>query len=122
MSAARSRPLGKAMRNGRLIFDDKFAKRTQSEQLEYLQKLCAAQNQALEIMQKERDEWRDKALKLEQNVQNAETAFYAQKEIVTNLITQKNEEDQKIAQRIHILEDRIKAQDKTIRTLNGDLN
>lgn len=108
--------------NNRLVFDDEFRKRSQKEQLSYLERLCASQNDALDKMQQERNEWRAKALKLEQSVQNAETAFYAQKDIVRNLITQRNEEEQHTAARIQELEARVKAQDKAIKVLNGDLD
>ena len=109
------------MRNGALVFDGEFNKRSQKDQIAYLKSLAASQNQALDLMQKERNEWRDKAHKLEEGVKNAEAALYTQKDIARNLIEQRNQEEQQTAVRIHELESRVKAQDKAIRILNGDL-
>lgn len=111
------------MLNGRakpLVFDEEFNKRPIEDRLDYLTKLCASQNHALDLMQKERNALREQNNLLLEQASNAETAFHTQKEIVKNLINQSNEDAQGIAQRIHELETRVKAQDAVIEGLNGD--
>jgi predicted nucleic acid-binding Zn-ribbon protein len=113
------------MHNGRakpLVFDEEFHKRPVKDQLNYLKDLCSSQNHALDLMQKERNALRDQNNLLLEQASNAETAFYTQKEIVKNLINQSNEDAQGIAQRIHELEARVKAQDAVIEGFNGNLN
>lgn len=110
------------MQNGRanpLVFDEKFSERPVGDQLDYLTKLCSSQNHALDLMQKERNALRDQNKLLVDQIANAETAFLTQKEIVKNLINQSNEDAQGIAQRIHELESRVKAQDAVIEGFNG---
>ena len=93
------------MHNNVLVFSDEFDKRSFKEQIDYLKKLTASQNDALDKMQKERNEWREKAQKLEQAVKNAEDAFHIQKDIVKNLVTKSNEDKEQYAARIRELED-----------------
>lgn len=102
-----------------LKFDPEFAKRPLLGQIDYLKKLCASQNQALDLMQKERNEWRDKAIVLEAQLLNAQQAFDTQKMIVAELITKTNADDQQTAQRIFDLEDRVRALDAEIEALNN---
>jgi len=80
-----------------LVFGDDFNERPQKEQIDYLKKLCASQNDALDKMQQERNEWRDRALVLEEQVLNAQTAFDIQKDIVKNLVTKSNEDKEQYA-------------------------
>ena len=110
------------MHNGQIVFSEKFDNRSEPDQIEYLKKLCSSQNHALDLMQKERDALAEENKILKAGLENAQTAFDTQKQIVFDLITQNNEEKQGVATRIHELETRVKAQDKTIRTLNGDLD
>lgn len=110
------------MLNGRakpLVFDEEFHKRPIEDRLDYLTRLCASQNHALDLMQKERNALRDQNKLLVDQIANAEAAFVTQKEIVKNLITQSNADAQGIAQRIHELESRVKAQDAVIEGYNG---
>lgn len=90
-----------------LKFDPKFAERSIEDQLAYLHKLCGSQNTALDLMQTERDEWRRKATRLEAAVKNAEDAFYIQKDIVKNLVTQTNANGQDTNNRIRDLERKV---------------
>lgn len=102
--------------NGKaLVFDEMFYLRPIKDQLEYMMKLCASQNDALDIMQKERDMWLKKALQLEQSVENAQQAFDIQKNIVGNMVTKANDDNQVNGERIHELE-------KKIGELGGHLN
>jgi len=91
-----------------LVFDERFHARPKEDQIDYLKKLCASQNQALDLMQQERDKWLSEAKKLEQAVANAESAFYIQKNITQNMVTQSNADDQDTAERIHELEKKVK--------------
>lgn len=91
------------MHNG-IVFSDKFRERSQKEQLEYMEKLCASQNDALDRMQKERDALLKENTVLKQQAANADRAFQTQKEIVTNLVTKSNEDKEQYANRIRELE------------------
>jgi hypothetical protein len=90
-----------------LQFDKKFKERPLTAQLEYLQKLCDSQNSALDLMQKDRNKWLEKAKVLESCLQNAEDAFTIQKNIVSNLVLNSNEEKQSTNKRIMLLERKI---------------
>lgn len=92
-----------------LEFDERFKARPVAKQLEYLHKLVASQNDALDLMQKERNDWREKAWVLEQSVANAQKAFEIQKAIAANLITVSNETQQDAAASIHELEETVRA-------------
>lgn len=102
-----------------LTFDPEFDKRKPADQIGYLKKLASSQNEALDMMQKERDELVQKLKVAQTQAASAEQAYYTQKEIVANLITQSNAENQGIAERIHELESRVRAQDELIEGLNG---
>ena len=91
----------------KLIFKEGFDQRSDKEQIEYLKKLCAAQNEALDIMQKERNEWRDKAKVFEQQVANAQQNLDVQKKINIDAITQQNADNQQNHERIRQLERKI---------------
>lgn len=110
------------MHNGQIVFSEKFAERSEAAQIEYLKKLCSSQNHALDMMQKGRDALAAENVVLKAGLENAQAAFDNQKAIVTNLITQSNAENQGVAARILELETRVKAQDATIKVLNGDLD
>jgi len=79
-----------------------------AEQIEYLQKLVASQNAALDQMQKERNMWRDRATTAELACKHAEEAYYIQKNIAKNLIDCSNETQQDAAASIHLLEAEVK--------------
>jgi len=102
-----------------LVFDPEFDKRPEKAQIEYLKKLCASQNHALDLMQKERNDWRGKAIVMEAQLKNAQVGFDQQKDILRNLIEMANGDDQQAAQRIFELEDRVKALTATVETLNN---
>ena len=87
-----------------LFFDEKFSERPINDQLDYLTKLCGSQNEALDLMQKERNDWMEKCKVQERSLQNAEAAFNNQKDIVNNLVTKSNADNQENGQRIHQLE------------------
>jgi len=93
--------------NGQLVFDDRFGKRTEREQIDYLKKLAGSQNHALDLMQKERDMWRDKCQLAEQQLNDAEQAFIIQKNISRNAIEQHNADSQQNHERIAQLERKI---------------
>jgi len=103
-----------------LIFDPEFDKRPLPAQIDYLKKLAASQNHALDLMQQERNVLAVENKILKEQVGNAEQAFHIQKDIVNNLITQNNAEKQMINDRINELETRIKAQDAVIEGFNGN--
>jgi len=102
-----------------LIFDPEFDKRPEKAQIDYLKKLCASQNEALDQMQKERNDWRGKATVMEAQLANAQQGFEQQKMILRELINKSNEDEQQSGQRIFELEDRVRALTKTVEKLNG---
>lgn len=83
-----------------LAFNKKFGDRSQKEQLEYLHKLCDSQNTALDIMQKERNEWRDKAIHSEKCLQAAEDAFQSQKATLRHIVSSNGAQMQSLNQDI----------------------
>ena len=103
------------MPNDKLKFDGAFEERPLKDQIAYLHKLCASQNEALDLMQKERNALSVQNVFLTSQVANAEKAYYIQKDIVMNLVTQSNAEGQETNLRIHDLEKRLEA-------LGGDIN
>ncbi len=109
------------MLNGmRLKFDDRFNERPIKDQLDYLHKLAASQNDALDKMQNERNALAQEVVRLKAQLQNAETALVIQKNITRDALTKQNEDNQAAAERMHELETRVKAQDRVIKDLNGD--
>lgn len=98
-----------------LQFDDRFHERPLSKQIEYLKKLSASQNDALRIMQDERDAGIVIIKRMEQAVQNAQIAFDQQKTISTNMIGKANADNQVNGERIRVLE-------RKVGELGGDIN
>lgn len=94
---------------GLLAFDARFKERPVAEQLEYLHKLAASQNNALDLMQKERNALRAQVVELQASLVNAEEAFQIQKNIVADLVTVSNETQQDAANSIHVLEDEVRS-------------
>lgn len=90
-----------------LKFDPEFDKRPASAQIDYLKRLAASQNNALDLMQKERNVLLVENQLLKEQLGNAEQAFQIQKAIVGNLITQNNAEKQTINDRIIELKKRV---------------
>lgn len=114
---------GTPTHNGKaLVFDPKFAERPLKDQIDYLQKLCASQNHALDLMQKERNDLAGKLQVAEAQLGNADQALAIQKKVVHDLITKTNADAQEVNQRIMELETRVKAQDAVIEGYNGDLD
>ena len=103
-----------------LVFGLDFFKRTPADQIKYLKKLAASQNEALIGMQDERNDLRKKLNIANASLENAQSAFDAQKLIITGLVNKSNSEGQDIASRINELETRVKAQDNVIEAFNGD--
>jgi hypothetical protein len=58
---------------------------------EYLKALASAQNEALKLIEKERNEAYDKIKQMEQLLVNAEQALHIQKQINVKVITESNE-------------------------------
>lgn len=111
------------MVNGKkLKFDPKFEERPAKDQISYLQKLAFSQNSALEQMQNERNELRDKLAIAEALAENADKALQIQKKIVLDAITNSNALEQETAKRIQELEARVKAQDSVIEAHSGNIN
>ena len=102
-----------------LHFSPEFNERTPDKQIDYLKKLAAAQNEALDLMQKERDALRDEGIIKDVMLRNAQIAVDTQKGVVMNLVTKSNSDGQDVAARILELETRIKEQDLVIEGLNG---
>lgn len=102
-----------------LLFSAEFEKRTPAKQIEYLKKLAASQNEALTLMQEERNTLRDQGIVKDVMLRNAQTAVDSQKAVVMNLVTKANADSQAVSQRMVELEARVKAQDLVIEGLNG---
>lgn len=108
------------MLNGKkLSFGPDFEKRSTKEQMRYLHSLAYSQNDALDKMQKERNELRSRLVVAEQLAENADKALQIQKKIVLDAITNSNATEQETAKRIQELEARVKAQDLVIES-HGD--
>ena len=103
------------MVNGRAIaFSEEFEARTNAEKIGYLKKLASSQNEALDLMQKDRDRIAGELATTKALLSNAETALAIQRNVVAGLVTKSNEDGQETANRIHELEDRVRAQDAVI--------
>ena len=98
-----------------LIFDERFQDRSVNEQLKYLKKLCDSQNSALDQMQNERNALLVKNRQLEYSIEQAEKAFYIQKDVVKNLFNKTNADDQETHLRIRDLE-------RKVEELGGNIN
>lgn len=91
-----------------LAFGEKFKNWDTTQQLAYLKKLAASQNEALDGMQKDRDRLAAEVLKLKQQVSNAETALHVQKDINRVSILKHNEDAQEAGSRILELQARLR--------------
>lgn len=107
-------------KNGQISFGKKFYEWPDKKKIGYLTTLCSSQNHALDLMQQERNALRDQVSAMEQQVANAQSALDIQKGVVRSLVDKTNQESQGVAERIHELETRVKAQDKVIEGFNGN--
>lgn len=83
-----------------LNFGEKFKNWDTHKQLEYLKKLAASQNEALDQMQKDRDRLAVEMIQLRQQLHNAEEALHIQKNINRAAIAKHNEDAQEAGARI----------------------
>ena len=103
------------MVNGRMIdFSEEFEARSDRDKITYLKKLASSQNEALDLMQKDRDRIAGELTVMKALLSNAETALAIQRNIVQDSLTKSNEDSQETADRIHELETRVRAQDAVI--------
>jgi hypothetical protein len=98
-----------------LQFDAAFYERPLPKQNEYLFALAASQNEALRIMQEERNAGLVIITRLTSAVQNAQNALDQQKTISTNMGLKANADNQSNGERIRDLE-------RKLEELGGDLN
>jgi len=91
-----------------LSFGEKFKNWDTNQKLEYLKKLAASQNEALDGMQKERDRLLVEVSELKQLLANAEQAIYIQKNINRAAILKQNEDAQEAGKRIQELQARLR--------------
>lgn len=98
----------------------KVEDRTVPKQLEYFKRLATTSDQALNLMQKERNALLVKLDVAHRQLQNAETAFTVQKNISRDSITGSNAELQSMGARIQELEAQVISQAKVIKELNGN--
>ena len=91
-----------------ITFSQDFFMRPRKDQVDYLIKLASSQNQALDLMQKERDVLAQRVSVAEALAKNADEALLIQKGVVQNLITKTNSDGQDTAQRINELEAQVR--------------
>lgn len=91
-----------------LSFGQKFSNWNTGQQLEYLKKLAASQNEALDLMQKERNKLAVEVAKLKRQVKSAEDALYIQKNINRAAITKQNADVQEAGQCIQELKEKLR--------------
>lgn len=96
-----------------------FQRKSADEQVNYLHKLASSQNQALDMMQNERDALLQKCSHLERQLANSEQNLQIQKKIVMDNITQGNADRQSLIEQNQALGERVRAQDGVIERLNG---
>lgn len=89
----------------KFTFDsDSWRKRPVSDQIIYLKKLCSSQNEALDIIQRERNDLAKDKITLEAQLQNSGSAVDINKTIMINSITEFNAEKQEYIKRIQQLQ------------------
>jgi len=91
-----------------LAFGEKFKRWTPQEQIDYLKKLAASQNQALDEMQKDRDRLAVENRALHKQIVNAEDALHIQKGINTAAILKQNADVQEAGARIIELQAKLR--------------
>ena len=91
-----------------ITFSKDFYERSNKDQMGYLVKLASSQNQALDLMQQERDALAARISLAESQAKNAATALDIQKAVVQNLVTKSNQDEQDNAQRIRELETQVR--------------
>lgn len=91
-----------------LFFGEKFKQWTPQEQIAYLKKLAASQNQALDEMQKDRDRLVVENRALHNQIVNAEDALHIQKGINQAAILKQNADVQEAGARIVELQARLR--------------
>lgn len=102
-----------------LKFNDSFHDRTSQEQISYLKNLASSQNQALDLMQNERNKLAERVIVLEAQLVNVDEKVSIQKKTLVDAITTNNENEQKLAIRIQELETISKQQKSVIKQLRG---
>lgn len=101
-------------------FGPDFLVRSDVEKILYLHKLASSLNQALDLMQKERNALQVQLASASQRLTDAQTALDIQKGVVSTLIATDNGEKQGHIKEIQNLRARIKAQDIAIEQLNAE--
>lgn len=96
-------------------WDDKFEERSDSDKIAYLKKLSSSLNNALDLMQQERNELRDKVTVHKAMLDNAQQAIDQQRNINVLSITGDNERKEADANTIMELRDKL----KTMGALDG---
>lgn len=91
----------------------------QQKQLNHLHALASSQNEALDMMQRERDALADKVRILSAQVESCQQSLDIQKQIVFDNITQSNAEKQALIKENQELRHRVSVQDKLIDERNG---
>ena len=95
-----------------IAFGEKFDKLTDAQKIEHLQELAFSSNQALDMMQKERDNLLARNKVLEELSLNADNAISNNKAIMIEALTKQNEYNQSNSIRIQELEEEVKLLDK----------
>lgn len=98
----------------------KFYDQSEAEQVKHLHKLASSLNEALDMMQNERNALQAKVAVVEAQLKSCEQNLEIQKTIVTNSITQDNAKNQAQIETIQELRIRVRAQDEVIERLNGN--
>ena len=101
-----------------IIHPPEFENLDPQRKVVYLKKLSSSLNDALDKMQKERNEGLEIITKQQENLENIEKALEINKDIMRKNITDSNEQNSKHIKTIQELQQRVKTQDEVIARLN----
>jgi hypothetical protein len=103
-----------------LHFGEQFFKWDSAKKISYLSELAASQNQALDMMQQERNMLAEQVKVLNQQLENLDSALAQQKQIMRDALTKQNEDDQQASVRIQQLERQLSIYRKIVQLVNTD--
>lgn len=106
---------------GEMRFSEEFDGRKPTEQITYLKKLASSQNEALDLMQKERNDLANRVIALESQLVNAQNNVDINKQIMIKNLTDTNAEREARIREIQQLNNVIKEKNKIIEELSAQL-
>ena len=102
-------------------FSDEFHAKPPREQIIYLEKLASSQNEALDLMQKERNQLAVRVTTLEAQLKGAENNLMITKNIMQKNLTDTNTEREDRILRVQQLEKALKEKNVIIENLSNKL-